>query len=147
MIILSTNHVTAAQELCDRDLRSTMKLAGNLATKGLENRIDGDDPTLQWVGRSRANLKWMAELAMSCAGESLHRFKRKSKVPANVYDILMMDEIEAGEPDDFPEDIDKWRKHYAEVVAPQSVWPKRLWTKRCPPDWLAPIIYPNAKLS
>lgn len=147
MIILSSNHVTAAQELCDRDLRSTMKLAGNLATKGLENRIDGDDPTLRWVGRSRANLKWVVNYAIDCAAESIHRFLHRAKIPSNVYRLIMLEEIEAGDPADFPEDIDKWRKHYMEVVGPKSVWPKCLWTKRYPPDWLSPIIYPNAKLS
>lgn len=147
MIILSPKYVTAARELCDNDLRSTMELSGNLASKALENRTDENDPTLRWVCRSHANLKWTVEYALSCAAESLYRFEHRSKVPASVYALLMMDEIEAGEPDDMPEDIDKWRKHYADVIAPKSIRPKRLWTKRYPPDWMAPFIYPNAKLS
>jgi hypothetical protein len=147
MIILNSNSIVSAKELCDKDLRATLKLAGNLATKGLENRIDEDDPTLRWVGRSQANLKWMVNYAIDCAAESIHRFLHRAKIPPNVYDLLMLEEIEAGEPNDLPEDPDRWVKHYMEVVGPKSVWPKCLWTKRYPPDWLSPIIYPNAKLS
>lgn len=144
MIILNPDPMVAARELCDRDLRACMKRAADLTFRSLYNANDGNDSVLQWVNKSKANLKWMADYTLYCTAESYYRFGPLAKVPHRATKIP---EIKGGKPKYLPCDPREKREYYIKVIAPQSVWPKCLWTKRYPPDWMAPFIYPNAKLS
>ncbi len=142
MIILHQDPCVSARELCDKDLRKTLKQAGDLAFKALENRSDENDPTLRWVCRSPANLKWTIEYAQFCAAESYYRFGRKRARVS--YRVLQLPDISAGSVKELPSNPDKGRDYYRKEVAPKSVWPNLLWSKRYPPDWLSRIIFPNA---
>jgi hypothetical protein len=142
MIILHQDPCVSARELCDKDLRKTLKQAGDLAFKALENRSDESDLTLRWVCRSPANLKWTIEYAQFCAAESYYRFGRKRARVS--YRVLQLPDISAGSVKELPSNPDKGRDYYRKEVAPKSVWPNLLWSKRYPPDWLSRIIFPNA---
>ena len=142
MIILNRDPAIAARELCDRDLRDTMKIAGNLALKAPENRVGGNDPNYLWVCRSQANLKWTTDYAKECEAEITYRFG--NRLSAVAQRVLRLPDILAGPIVSLPSEPIMWRDHYRRWVAPKSIWPKLLWKKRFPPDWLAPIIFPDA---
>ena len=144
MIILNKDPMVAARELCDKDLRAVMKRAADLVYRSLYNADDSEDTILQWVNKSKANLKWMSDYAMYCAAESYYRYGPKARVS---YRVTKLPDIKAGKPRYLPCNLNEKRQHYIENIAPESIWPDCLWTKRYPPDWLAPFIYPNAKLS
>ncbi len=107
MIILHQDPCVSARELCDKDLRKTLKQAGDLAFKALENRSDENDPTLRWVCRSPANLKWTIEYAQFCAAESYYRFGRKRARVS--YRVLQLPDISAGSVKELPSNPDKGR--------------------------------------
>lgn len=144
MIILNECPRQAARELCDKDLKAIMKRASDLVYRSLYNADDSEDTILQWVNKSRANLRWMSCHAMYCAGEAYYRFEHKARVP---YRATKLPDIRAGKPRYLPANIAEKRRYYIEKIAPQSIWPNCMWTKRYPPDWIAPFIYPNAELS
>lgn len=129
------NPETAACNLCDKHLRSTIAFTSKAVKEILDDLPAANNPYIKWVRSNTANLKWLVRHAQAATREVHYRFGK----PARVKDITLLRRVEVflsperlDNVSPFPNKVDNYRALYRRDFAGKTKW-----TKRFPPDWLA----------